>query len=27
MTFMLSEDAGWITGQILAVNGGAFFRD
>jgi NAD(P)-dependent dehydrogenase (short-subunit alcohol dehydrogenase family) len=27
MAFMLSEDAGWINGQILAVNGGAFFRD
>jgi NAD(P)-dependent dehydrogenase (short-subunit alcohol dehydrogenase family) len=27
ITFLLSEDAAWITGQVLAVNGGLMFRD
>jgi NAD(P)-dependent dehydrogenase (short-subunit alcohol dehydrogenase family) len=27
LTFLLSEDAAWITGQVIAINGGAAFRD
>jgi NAD(P)-dependent dehydrogenase (short-subunit alcohol dehydrogenase family) len=27
ITFLLSDDAAWITGQVLAVNGGMMFRD
>jgi NAD(P)-dependent dehydrogenase (short-subunit alcohol dehydrogenase family) len=27
ITFLLSEDAAWITGQVISVNGGFAFRD
>jgi NAD(P)-dependent dehydrogenase (short-subunit alcohol dehydrogenase family) len=27
LAFLLSEDAAWITGQVVAINGGAAFRD
>jgi NAD(P)-dependent dehydrogenase (short-subunit alcohol dehydrogenase family) len=27
IAFLLSEDAAWITGQVLAANGGVAFRD
>jgi NAD(P)-dependent dehydrogenase (short-subunit alcohol dehydrogenase family) len=27
LSFLLSEDASWITGQVIAINGGAAFRD
>jgi NAD(P)-dependent dehydrogenase (short-subunit alcohol dehydrogenase family) len=27
LAFLLSDDAQWITGQVLAINGGAAFRD
>ena len=27
VTFLLSEDSAWITGQVVSVNGGFAFRD
>ncbi len=27
LTFFLSDDSEWISGQVLSVNGGAVFRD
>jgi NAD(P)-dependent dehydrogenase (short-subunit alcohol dehydrogenase family) len=27
LAFLLSDDAQWITGQVLAINGGSAFRD
>lgn len=27
MAFLLSDEARWITGQVIAVNGGSMFRD
>jgi len=27
ITYLLSEDAAWITGQVISVNGGFAFRD
>lgn len=27
IAFLLSDDSGWIAGQILSVNGGQSFRD
>jgi NAD(P)-dependent dehydrogenase (short-subunit alcohol dehydrogenase family) len=27
LAFLLSDDSSWITGQIMAVNGGSVFRD
>jgi NAD(P)-dependent dehydrogenase (short-subunit alcohol dehydrogenase family) len=27
LAFLLSDDGSWITGQVIAINGGAAFRD
>jgi NAD(P)-dependent dehydrogenase (short-subunit alcohol dehydrogenase family) len=27
MAFLLSDEARWITGQVIAINGGSAFRD
>jgi NAD(P)-dependent dehydrogenase (short-subunit alcohol dehydrogenase family) len=27
MAFLLSDDAGWLTGQVISVNGGYLYRD
>lgn len=27
IAFLLSDEAEWITGQVLSINGGAFYRD
>jgi NAD(P)-dependent dehydrogenase (short-subunit alcohol dehydrogenase family) len=27
MAFLLSDEAVWITGQVISVNGGLAFRD